>query len=72
MNRYDGLIERWGGAFMGTVLVALPLAGWVYRGSLSWMDSVVGLIGIAALVLAAEDFLRRRALTRALQATVGA
>ena len=67
MNRYDEKIERWGGAIMGTVLVALPVAGWIYRGSLSWMDSVVGLIGIAALVLAVEDFLRRRQLTRALQ-----
>ena len=68
MNRYDELIERWGGAIMGAVLVSLPLAGWVYRGSLSWMDSIVALIGIAALVLAVEDFVRRRQLARALQA----
>jgi hypothetical protein len=67
MNRYDEKIERWGGAILGTVLVALPVAGWIHRGSLSWMDSVVGLIGIAALVLAVEDFLRRRHLARALQ-----
>jgi hypothetical protein len=67
MNGYDKLIERWGAAIMGIILVALPLAGWLYRGSLSWMDSVVALIGIAALVLAVEDFLRRRQLARALQ-----
>ena len=67
MNRYDKLIERWGAPIMGTVLVSLPLAGWVYRGSLSWMDSIVALIGVAALVLAVEDFVRRRQLARALQ-----
>ena len=67
MNRYDKLIERWGAPIMGIVLVFLPLAGWLYRGSLSWMDSIVALVGIAALALAVEDFVRRRQLARALQ-----
>lgn len=67
MNRHYQLIERWGGAIAGIVLVALPLAGWVYRGSLSWIDSVVALIGIAAVVLAVEDFVRRRRLARVAQ-----
>jgi hypothetical protein len=34
------------------------------------MDSVVALIGIAALVLAVEDFLRRRDLARVLKASL--
>jgi hypothetical protein len=64
MNGYHERIERWVAVITGTVLIALPAAGWIYRASLSWMDSVVALIGIAALVLAVEDFLRRRHLGR--------
>jgi ABC-type enterobactin transport system permease subunit len=67
MNRDEEFVEGWGAAITGTVLVALPLAGWAYRGTLSWMDIVVVLIGITALVFALEDFLRRRQLMRALQ-----
>ena len=51
MNRNHEPIERWTAAMAGSVLVAVPLAAWGYRGSLSWMDSIVALIGIAALVL---------------------
>lgn len=67
MNRQYGRIEPWGAAITGVVLVGLPAVGWIYGGSLSWMDSVVALIGIAALVSAVESLLRRRRLTRALQ-----
>ena len=68
MNKHYERVERWSTAITGAVLVALPVAGWIYRGSLSWMDSVVALIGMAALVLAVEDFRRRRHLARALKA----
>jgi hypothetical protein len=68
MNKHHELIERWGAALMGTVLVALPVAGWIHRGSLGRMDIVVALIGMAALVLAVEDFRRRRHLARILKA----
>lgn len=67
MNRDEEFVEGRGAAITGTVLVALPLAGWAYRGTLTWMDIVVALIGITALVFAPEDFLRRRQLMRALQ-----
>ena len=45
MNNYRRWIQRWAGA----VLVAAALAGWVYRGSPSWMEIIVALIGIGAL-----------------------
>jgi|SRR5688572_97972 hypothetical protein len=64
MNNYHYWIERCAGAVTGAVLVAPALAGWVYRGPPSWMEIVVALIGIAALVLAVQDFLRRRQLRR--------
>ncbi|HXV12543.1 MAG TPA: hypothetical protein VD839_17210 [Burkholderiales bacterium] len=67
MNKHHSRIERWGGAAAGIVLVTLPLAGWSYRGSVSWMDIIVALAGIAALVLVVEDLLRRRHLARALK-----
>lgn len=66
MTKHE-LIELWGAAIAGTVLVALPAAIWAFRGSLSWMDTIVALIGIASLVLAVEGFLRRRQRLRALR-----
>lgn len=59
-----GLVERWGGLVSGIVLLALPLARWFFAGSLGWIDIVVGGVGVGALMLALEDFLRRRALAR--------
>jgi hypothetical protein len=67
MKRHHNRIERWGRAAAGIVLVTVPLAGWSYRGSVSWMDIVVALAGIAALALVVEDLLRRRHLARALE-----
>ena len=69
MNNYQHR-ERWAGAVTGAVLVAPALAGWFYRGSPSWMEMIVALIGVAALLLAVEDFLRRRQLRRALSEAV--
>jgi predicted MFS family arabinose efflux permease len=67
MNRHEKLIEFATAAMTGAVLVAVPLAGWLYRGSLGWRDAIVALVGIAALVLAGAHFLRWRELGRALQ-----
>ena len=71
MNRYEKLIERYGAVFTGTALVGLPAGGWFYRGTLSWMDVIVALIGIAAVASAVEDFMRRRHLARSLRARPG-
>jgi hypothetical protein len=54
MNKHPSRIERWGGAAAGIVLVAVPLAGWAYGGSVSWMDIVVALTGIAALAVVVD------------------
>lgn len=59
MNYFE-VIERHGAVVTGTVLIGLPAASWLYRGTLSWMDVVVALIGIAAFASAVEDFARRR------------
>jgi hypothetical protein len=64
MYGFHGFIERWGALVSGIVLLALPLARWFYAGSPSAMDIVVGGVGVAALLLAVEDFLRRRELAR--------
>jgi ABC-type enterobactin transport system permease subunit len=67
MHRLHGLLERWGALASGIVLLALPLARWLYSGSLGSIEIVLGGIGVVALLLAVEDFLRRRELTRALR-----
>jgi hypothetical protein len=53
MNYFE-VIERHSAVVTGTVLIGLPAASWLYRGTLSWMDVVVALIGIAAFASAAE------------------
>jgi hypothetical protein len=64
MYGFHALVERWGTLVSGLVLFALPLARGYFAGPLGWIDMVVGGVGIAALLLALEDFLRRRALAR--------
>lgn len=60
MYGFHGLVERWGALASGIVLFALPSARWYFGGPLGWMDMIVGGVGIGALLLALEDFLRRR------------
>jgi hypothetical protein len=44
MNKHHELIERWGAALMGTVLVALPVAGWIHEASWTSVSKIsVGL-----------------------------
>ena len=66
MYGIHGLFERWGALVSGIVLLALISARWFYAGSIGWIGIVVGGVGVAALLLAVEDFLRRRDLARAL------
>ena len=58
MYGFHGVVERWGALFVGIVLLALPAARLLFTGSLGWIEIVVGGIGVAALLLALEDFLR--------------
>jgi hypothetical protein len=66
MNAFNDFFERWGALVSGIALLAVPLARWSFGGSFVWIDIVVGGIGIAALLLGVEDFLRRRDLARAI------
>jgi hypothetical protein len=67
MNGFHELVDRWGALASGIVLLALPSARWLYGAPLSWVDILVGGVGVAALLLALEDSLRRRALARAIR-----
>ena len=58
MKKHYERTDHWGAAFAGTVLFALASAGALYRGSFGWMDAIVGAMGIAALAVAADSFLR--------------
>ena len=64
MDGFHRLVDRWGAHASGIVLLALPLARWYFGAPLGWMDMVVGGIGIGALLVALEDFLRRRGVAR--------
>ena len=64
MYGFHGLVDRWGAHASAIVLLALPLARWSFGAPLEWMDMVVGGIGIGALLVALEDFLRRRGVAR--------
>ncbi|MGH8631525.1 MAG: hypothetical protein ACREU7_12295 [Burkholderiales bacterium] len=50
--------EHWGAAIGGGVLAAVPAAAWLYRGSPSWMDVVVAVIGTAMLVATGSELAR--------------
>lgn len=54
--------DHWGAAIAGSILLALPIVGAIYRGSFGWMEAVVAVIGVAGLVTAAEGFMRRNIL----------
>ena len=56
-NHYERT-DRWGAALAGMLLFTLPTAAAFYRGSLSPMDVIVGLMGVAALAVAADSFMR--------------
>ena len=57
------MVERWGALVIGIVLLALPAARG-FAGSFGWKDIFVGGLGVVALLLALEHFLRRRELAR--------
>lgn len=57
-KHYDERTDRWGATVAGTLLFTLASAGALYRGSFGWMDAIVGAMGIAALAVAADSFLR--------------
>jgi hypothetical protein len=59
MNAFHYFIDRWGALASAIVLLAVPAIGWHYRGYWGWIETVVGGVGVAALLLAVEDFLRR-------------
>ena len=44
--------ERRGALIAGALLAGLPVAAWLYRGSLDWSDGVVALAGVALVALA--------------------
>lgn len=58
MKKYYERTERWGALLAGTLLIILTTAAASYRGSFSWMDVIVAVMGIAALAVAANSFLR--------------
>jgi hypothetical protein len=64
MYAIHGLFERWGALVTGIVLFALPVVGWSFGRPFNPMDVVVGGIGIGALLVAVDGFLRHRALAR--------
>ena len=60
MYAIHGLFERWGALVTGIVLFALPVAGWAFGRPFNPIDIVVGGIGIGALLVAVDGFLRHR------------
>jgi hypothetical protein len=64
MYAIHGLFERWGAFVTGIVLVALPVGGWAFGRPFNPMDVVIGGIGIGALLVAVDGFLRQRELAR--------
>jgi hypothetical protein len=64
MYAINGLFERWGALVIGIVLVGLPVGGWIFARPFNPVDIIVGGVGIGALLVAVDDFLRRRELAR--------
>ena len=64
MYAIHGLFERWGALLAGIVLFALPVAGWSFGRPFHPIDVVVGGMGIGALLVAVDGFLRHRELAR--------
>jgi hypothetical protein len=60
MYALHALVERWGALVTAIVLLGLPVAGWSFGRSFSSIDIVVGGVGIGALLVAVDDFVRRR------------
>ena len=60
MNRFQYLAERWGALVIGIVLLAMPIARWLFGHAFWWVDVFIGGVGIGALLLALEGFLERR------------
>ena len=52
MNKHYEPGESWHAAIAGSILFAVPIAGGFYRGWFGWMEVVVAVIGVAALVAA--------------------
>ena len=50
--------DHWFAAIAGGILVAVPVAACLYRGSLGWMEVVVALMGFASLATAVQGFVR--------------
>ena len=64
MYAIHGLFERWGAMVVGIVLLGLPVAGWSFGRPFNPIDIVVGGMGIGALLVAVDGFLRHRELAR--------
>lgn len=50
--------DHWVAAIVGGILIAVPAAAGLYRGSLGWMEVVVALMGFASLATAVQGFAR--------------
>jgi hypothetical protein len=60
MYAIHGLFERWGALATGLVLFALPVVGWSFGRPFNPIDVVVGGMGLGALLVAVDGFLRQR------------
>ena len=50
--------DHWLAAIAGGILVAVPVAAGLYRGSVGWMEVIVVLMGLASLATAVQGFAR--------------
>ena len=65
MNAIHYFINRWAALLIGIVLLSLPIGRWASVGSIGPMEIVVGGVGIGALLVAVDEFLREPARRRA-------